>query len=69
MGAVAITVLLYAFTSGNAAVAGRALTGLILIVVIVAMPEGILGQILKRFRERRPRARRSCGRKTCRARR
>ena len=49
VGAVAITVLLYAFTSGEAAVAGRALSGLILIVVIVAMPDGILGQILKRF--------------------
>jgi len=49
VGAVAITVLLYAFTSGGAAVAGRALSGLILIIVIVAMPEGILGQILKRF--------------------
>ena len=43
----AITVLLYAFTSGQAAVLGRALTGLILIVVIIAMPEGILGQILR----------------------
>jgi branched-chain amino acid transport system permease protein len=44
--------LLYAFTSGQAAVIGRALTGLILIVVIVVMPEGILGQILKRFRRK-----------------
>jgi branched-chain amino acid transport system permease protein len=51
VGAVAITVLLYAFTSGQAAVLGRAMTGLILIIVIVAMPEGILGQILKRFRK------------------
>jgi branched-chain amino acid transport system permease protein len=50
VGAVAITVLLYAFTGGNTAVAGRALSGLILIVVIVAMPAGILGEILKRFR-------------------
>jgi branched-chain amino acid transport system permease protein len=50
VGAVAITVLLYSFTGGEAAVLGRALTGLILIVVIVAMPEGILGQILKRFK-------------------
>ena len=50
VGAVAITVLLYTFTSGDAAVAGRALSGLILIVVIIAMPEGILGWILKRFR-------------------
>jgi branched-chain amino acid transport system permease protein len=52
VGAVAITLLLYAFTSGQAAVIGRALTGLILILVIVVMPEGILGQILKRFRRR-----------------
>lgn len=52
VGAVAITVLLYAFTSGEAAVIGRALSGLILIAVIVAMPEGILGQILKRFRKK-----------------
>jgi branched-chain amino acid transport system permease protein len=52
VGAVVITVLLYAFTGGEAAVVGRALSGLILIVVIVAMPEGILGQILKRFRKR-----------------
>jgi branched-chain amino acid transport system permease protein len=50
VGAVVITVLLYAFTSGDAAVLGRALSGLILIIVIVAMPQGILGYILKRFR-------------------
>lgn len=54
VGAVAITVLLYAFTGGEAAVLGRALSGLILIVVIVAMPEGILGRILKRFRRQAP---------------
>ena len=52
VGAVAITLLLYAFTGGGAAVAGRALTGLILIIVIVAMPAGILGQLLKRFRRK-----------------
>ena len=52
VGAVAITLLLYAFTSGNAAVIGRALSGLILIIVIIAMPAGILGQILKRFRRK-----------------
>ena len=55
VGAVAITVLLYAFTSGEAAVAGRALSGLILIIVIVAMPEGIVGQLLQRFRKAAPR--------------
>jgi branched-chain amino acid transport system permease protein len=52
VGAIAITVLVYAFTSGEAAVVGRALSGLILIAVIVAMPAGILGQILKRFRSK-----------------
>jgi branched-chain amino acid transport system permease protein len=52
VGAVAITALLYAFTSGQAPVLGRALTGLILIVVIVVMPEGILGQVVKRFRKK-----------------
>jgi branched-chain amino acid transport system permease protein len=57
VGAVAITLLLYAFTGGETAVVGRALSGLILIAVIVAMPEGILGQLLKRFR-RRPESRR-----------
>ncbi len=54
VGAVVITMLLYAFTSGEAAVIGRALSGLILIIVIVAMPAGILGQILKRFRREPP---------------
>ncbi len=58
VGAIAITLLLYAFTSGEAAVVGRALSGLILVAVIVAMPEGILGQLLRRFRKRRPLARR-----------
>ncbi|HEX6318861.1 MAG TPA: branched-chain amino acid ABC transporter ATP-binding protein/permease [Burkholderiales bacterium] len=51
VGAVVITLLLYAFTGGEAAVIGRALSGLILIVVIVAMPAGILGQIFKRLRK------------------
>ena len=54
VGAIAITVLLYAFTGAEAAVLGRALSGVILIAVIVAMPEGILGQLLKRFRKRGP---------------
>jgi branched-chain amino acid transport system permease protein len=35
-------------------VVGRALSGLILIVVIVAMPAGIVGRILKRFRREPP---------------
>jgi branched-chain amino acid transport system permease protein len=54
VGAVAITALLYAFTSGDAAVLGRALSGLILIIVIVAMPAGMVGQVVKRFRKVAP---------------
>jgi branched-chain amino acid transport system permease protein len=50
VGAVVITTLLYAFTAGQAPVLGRALVGVILIAVIVLMPEGILGKLLKRFR-------------------
>jgi branched-chain amino acid transport system permease protein len=61
VGAIAITLLLYAFTSGEAAVVGRALSGLILIAVIVAMPEGILGQLLRRFRKKAPATRRPVG--------
>jgi branched-chain amino acid transport system permease protein len=53
IGAIVITTLLYAFTAGQAPVPGRAMVGLILIAVIVLMPEGILGKILKRFPRRR----------------
>jgi len=47
IGATAITGLLYFFTAGDHAVAGRAAVGAILVVVILFMPEGILGQLLK----------------------
>ena len=47
IGATIITALLYAFTASNYAVAGRAAVGLILIVVILFMPQGVLGQILR----------------------
>lgn len=50
VGAVFITVLLYSFTSGDMAVAGRALVGLSLIMVILFMPMGIVGQWLARQR-------------------
>lgn len=43
VGAVAITCLLYFFTSGDSAVLGRALVGLILVVVILFLPAGALG--------------------------
>ena len=50
VGATAITALLYGFTAGDFAVAGRAAIGLILIVAILFLPEGLLG----RFGRRRP---------------
>ena len=46
VGATAITLLLYAFTGGESAVVGKGLTGVVLIVVILFMPQGILGQAL-----------------------
>ncbi len=52
VGAVVITTLLYAFTAGQAPVLGRALVGVILIAVIVLMPEGILGKLLKHWRRK-----------------
>ena len=48
VGALAITCLLYFFTAGIDPVAGKAAVGLILVVVILFMPDGILGFILKR---------------------
>jgi branched-chain amino acid transport system permease protein len=48
VGAAAITGLLYAFTAGDHAVAGRAAVGGVLVVVILFMPNGILGFVLKR---------------------
>lgn len=48
VGALAITALLYAFTAGDHAVAGKAAVGAILVVVILFMPEGILGWALKK---------------------
>ena len=48
VGAAAITGLLYAFTAGDHAVAGRAAVGAILVLVILFMPDGIMGFLLKR---------------------
>ncbi|GAB3771044.1 branched-chain amino acid ABC transporter ATP-binding protein/permease [Ramlibacter monticola] len=48
IGATAITGLLYFFTAGDHAVAGRAAVGAILVLVILFMPEGILGTLLRR---------------------
>jgi branched-chain amino acid transport system permease protein len=48
IGAAAITGLLYAFTAGDHAVAGRGAVGAILVVVILFMPQGIAGTLLKK---------------------
>ncbi len=48
VGATVITCLLYFFTAGNNPIAGKAAVGVILIVVILFMPNGILGYFLKR---------------------
>jgi branched-chain amino acid transport system permease protein len=50
VGAAVITSLLYSFTAGNHAIAGKAIFGLVLITVILFMPQGILGW----FNRRRP---------------
>jgi branched-chain amino acid transport system permease protein len=51
VGATVITALLYAFTAGDFAVAGRAAIGFILIVVILFMPQGIMGQLQRLWRK------------------
>jgi branched-chain amino acid transport system permease protein len=48
VGAAAITGLLYFFTAGDHAVLGRASVGVILVLVILFMPDGILGHFLRR---------------------
>jgi branched-chain amino acid transport system permease protein len=48
VGALAITALTYVFTAGDHAVAGKAAVGGILVVVILFMPNGIMGLVLRR---------------------
>ncbi len=47
VGAVAITLLLYSFTAADFAIAGKALTGVILIAAILFMPGGLLPRLLR----------------------
>ncbi|MES2957142.1 MAG: branched-chain amino acid ABC transporter ATP-binding protein/permease [Pseudomonadota bacterium] len=54
VGAVVITLLLYSFTAANYAVAGKAMTGAILIAAILFMPDGILPRIQRALARRRP---------------
>ena len=52
-GAAVVTALLYAFTAGDYAVAGRAAVGMILILVILFLPQGIFGQAVRALERRR----------------
>ena len=45
LGATAITLLLYATTAADQALAGKAITGAILVAAILFMPDGILGRV------------------------
>ena len=54
IGAVAITCLLFAFTGGEWAVLGKGAIGLILVVGILFMPEGVMGRVRRRVREVAP---------------
>ena len=53
IGATVITTLLYAFISGGEAMVGRALVGLILIVAILWLPEGVVPAVQKWRRGRK----------------
>ena len=53
VGAVAITALLYSFTAADHAIAGKAMTGVILIAAILFMPDGILPRLQKLLARRR----------------
>ncbi|HTR58863.1 MAG TPA: branched-chain amino acid ABC transporter ATP-binding protein/permease [Casimicrobiaceae bacterium] len=50
-GAAVITALLYAFTAGDLAIAGKAIVGLILVVVMLFLPQGVLGRLRPRRRD------------------
>ncbi len=53
VGATVITALLYAFISGGEAILGRAIVGLILIVAILWLPDGIIPSTLAWLKRRR----------------
>ena len=53
VGAALVTSLLYAFTAGNHAIAGKAVFGAVLIVVILFMPQGVLGWFSRKLRRRK----------------
>src|SRR3989442_3680107 len=56
VGAALITASLYAFTSGQQAILGRALVAFVLILIVLLLPEGLVPAVLRRARGRRGRA-------------
>jgi branched-chain amino acid transport system permease protein len=48
VGAVAITCLLFAFTGGEYAVLGKGVIGLILVIGILFMPQGVMGKLRRK---------------------
>jgi branched-chain amino acid transport system permease protein len=54
IGAAVITALMYAFTAGDYAIAGKAVVGVVLILVILFMPQGLLGRWRGRAAETGP---------------
>jgi branched-chain amino acid transport system permease protein len=54
IGAVLVTVLTYSFVGGDMALVGRALIGLILILAILFMPQGVTGLVRRRLRRTAP---------------
>ena len=50
LGATAITILLYASTAADQAVAGKAVVGAILVAAVLFLPDGILGRWVRRRR-------------------
>ncbi len=47
VGAAAVTALLYVFTAGNYPIAGRAAMGVIFVVVVLFLPNGLLGRFIR----------------------
>jgi branched-chain amino acid transport system permease protein len=54
VGAAIVTALLYAFTAGDVAIAGKAIFGLTLIAVILFLPQGIVGKLRGKLRPASP---------------
>lgn len=54
IGAVAITCLLFSFTGGEFAVLGKGVIGLILVIGILFMPEGVMGKLRRKIRPAQP---------------